>query len=264
MHTDVVDLRDFYDSGLGQAARRMIRRRLRVLWPNVTGETVLGLGYSTPYLRAFREEAGRVIAVMPAPQGVLHWPSEGPNLVTLADEVELPLPDLSVDRVLLVHGLEGTEELRPMLREVWRVLTGHGRLLIVVPNRRGLWARREATPFGYGQPYTPGQLSRLLRDNLFTPLQTVRGLHLPPSQRRLLLRSAPAFEKLGNRWFRMIAGVLIIEAGKQIYAASATRVAKRRRPLLVALPTPGGRGVATDTGGGMPCGAARTAEPADG
>lgn len=235
MHTDVVDLRDFYDSGLGQAARRMIRRRLRALWPNVTGETVLGLGYSTPYLRAFREQAERVIAVMPAPQGVLHWPSEGPNLVSLADEVELPLPDLSVDRVLLVHGLECTEQLRPMLREVWRVLTGHGRLLIVVPNRRGLWARREATPFGYGQPYTPGQLSRLLRDNLFTPLQTARALYLPPLHRRLLIGSAPAWENVGGRWFQVFGGVVLVEAGKQIYAATPVQ-AKPRRRVLVGLP----------------------------
>ncbi len=235
MYTDVVDLRDFYASGLGQAARRMIRRRMRTLWPNVRGETVLGLGYATPYLHAFRGEAERVISVMPGPQGVLHWPPEAPNLVALADEVELPLPDLSIDRVLLVHGLECTEQLRAMLREVWRILTGHGRLLIVVPNRRGLWARREATPFGFGQPYTPGQLSRLLRDNLFTPLNTTRALYLPPLHRRLLIGSAPAWEKIGSRWFQVFGGVVMVEAGKQIYAATLVR-AKPRRRVLVGLP----------------------------
>ncbi|MFQ5954961.1 MAG: class I SAM-dependent methyltransferase [Kiloniellales bacterium] len=235
MYMDAVDLRDFYASGLGQVARRMIQRRLRALWPNVRGETVLGLGYATPYLRAFRNEAQRVIAVMPAQQGVLHWPPEGPNLVSLADEVELPLPDLSVDRVLLAHGLECTEQLRALLREVWRVLTGHGRLLIIVPNRRGIWARREATPFGAGQPYTPGQLSRLLRDNLFTPLNTARALYLPPLDRRLLIRSAPAFENLGQRWFQVFAGVVMVEAGKRLYAATAVP-AKPRRRVLVGLP----------------------------
>ena len=39
MWIDVVDLRDFYASSLGQVARRMIRRQLRTLWPNVTGES---------------------------------------------------------------------------------------------------------------------------------------------------------------------------------------------------------------------------------
>ncbi|MBM3571429.1 MAG: methyltransferase type 11, partial [Alphaproteobacteria bacterium] len=79
MHTDVVDLRDFYASSLGQLARRMIRRRMRELWPDVTGLTLLGLGYATPYLRALHGQAERVVALMPASQGVLTWPPEGPN-----------------------------------------------------------------------------------------------------------------------------------------------------------------------------------------
>jgi SAM-dependent methyltransferase len=236
MYTDVVDLRDFYGSRLGQVARRMIRRRMRALWPKVTGEAILGIGYATPYLRPFREEAARVIAIMPAQQGVLHWPPEGPSAVALADEVDLPLPDLSIDRVLLVHGLECSEQLRPLLREIWRVLTGHGRLLVVVPNRRGIWARLEGTPFGYGHPYTPAQLSRLLRENLFTPLRTARALYMPPLQRPLLIRSSPAWENIGDRWFQAFAGAVMIEAGKQIYAATAVRPPKRRR-ILVGLPT---------------------------
>jgi hypothetical protein len=79
MYDDVVDLRDFYASRLGQVARRMIRRRLRLVWPDVTGMRVLGLGYATPYLRPFLAEAERVVAVMPAEQGVLPWPHEGPS-----------------------------------------------------------------------------------------------------------------------------------------------------------------------------------------
>ena len=103
MWTDVVDLNDFYVSSLGQTARRMIRRGIRTLWPNVQGNVVVGMGYATPFLRPFRDEAERVFAVMPAGQGIMHWPSGESGLVALADEAELPLPDLSVDRLLLVH-----------------------------------------------------------------------------------------------------------------------------------------------------------------
>ena len=56
-----------------------------------------------------------------------------------------------------------------MLAEVWRVLTPGGRLLVVVPNRAGLWARMENTPFGYGRPFSRKQLSRLMRDMQFSP-----------------------------------------------------------------------------------------------
>jgi len=238
MWTDVVDLRDFYSSHLGQVARHMIRRCIRTLWPGVTGQRVLALGYGTPYLRPFGEEAERVMAVMAASQGVLRWPPEGPGLVTLADEAELPLPDLSIDRVLLVHALECSEQVMPMMREIWRVLADGGRLLAVVPNRRGIWARFERTPFGHGHPYTARQLSRLLRDNMFTPIQTAAALFIPPIPLSIVMTSAPAWERLGHRWFRTIAGVVMIEASKQIYAAGAVRAVRRRRGVYV--PAPGG------------------------
>lgn len=229
MWTDVVDLRDFYDSTLGQMVRRMIRGRLREMWPDVTGMRVLGLGFATPYLRSFMTEAERVIAVMPASQGVLPWPPEGLGLAALADETDLPLPARSMDRIVIAHALESTEQVRAMMREAWRVLADGGRLAVVVPNRRGIWARLENTPFGNGRPYTSGQISRLLRDNLFTPVAQHGALFIPPTASRMVLRSAPAFEQLGRRWFETFAGVIIVEAAKQIYAGSALRELKVKR-----------------------------------
>lgn len=237
MWTDAVDLRDFYRSSLGQMASRIIRRQIRDMWDNTSGMTVMGLGYATPYLLPFRDEAERVFAVMPAAQGVLHWPQDGPRLVTLTDETELPLPDVSVDRVLLVHGLECSEQLRPMLREIWRVLADGGRLLAVVPSRRGIWARLDRTPFGHGHPYTTAQLNRLLRDTLFTPTRAARALFTPPSTSRMVVASAPALEEIGVRWFPTFAGVLVIEAGKQIYAATPeTAPARKGRKYIQVAP----------------------------
>ncbi len=238
MWGDVIDLRDFYRSSLGQMAARTIRGRIRTIWPDLTGRSVLGFGYSTPYLLPFHDEADRVIAAMPAQQGVLHWPAEGDGRVTLCDETEIPLPDVSMDRVLLVHGLECSEQLRPMLREIWRVLADGGRLIAVVPNRRGIWARLDRTPFGHGHPYTPAQLSRLLRDTLFTPVRMERALFFPPSGSRMILTAAPAWERFGVAMFHSFAGVLIIEAGKQIYTASPEQVGVRRRRYAGAVMQP--------------------------
>src|ERR1700742_2327059 len=106
MFADVVELREFYGTRLGQVARRMVARRIRQLWPDLSGMRLLGLGYATPYLRPFLDEAERVSALMPASQGGLPWPADGANRVGLADEGELPLADFSIDRVLLVHGVE--------------------------------------------------------------------------------------------------------------------------------------------------------------
>ena len=231
MRPDVVDLNQFYATSLGQTARRQVRRRIRTLWPSTAGLRVLGLGYATPFLRPFRDEAERVIAMMPASQGVSAWPSDEPNLVGLCDEAEIPLPDSSIDRVLMVHALETSEQVRPLLREVWRVLASGGRLMVVVPNRRGIWARVERTPFGTGSPFSPPQLERLMRDSMFSPTATLSALFFPPTQRRSLIRLAPAFENLGNRWAHALSGVLISEAGKQI-AQQVPRTQRIRQPQV--------------------------------
>jgi SAM-dependent methyltransferase len=238
MPSDVIDLRDFYRSALGQVARRMIRRAIQRVWPDLRGMRLVGLGYATPFLSALAPDTERTIAVMPASLGVLGWPPEGPNVVALADEGELPFADYSIDRVLLVHGLETSEEVRAMLKEIWRVLAGGGRLLIVAPNRRGIWARLDRTPFGSGRPYTPSQLSQLLRDEQFTPVGSDAALFVPPSTGRMLRRSAAAWERIGRRWFPTFAGVLLVEATKQIYAKPAAARAPRRR--LVYAPAPHG------------------------
>ena len=238
MASDVIDLRDFYQTALGQVARRMIRRAVRRVWPDLRGTRLLGIGYATPFLSAISVDTERTVALMPATLGVLGWPSNGRNLVALAEEGELPFADYSIDRVLLVHALETSDEVRPMLKEVWRVLAGGGRLLIVAPNRRGIWARFDRTPFGYGRPYTVSQLSQLLRDELFTPVGSDTALFVPPTTSRMMLRSAPAWERIGVRWFPTFAGVVLVEASKQIYAKPVAARAPRRR--LVYTPAPHG------------------------
>jgi SAM-dependent methyltransferase len=229
MAADVVDLRDFYRTPLGGVARRMIRQALRRMWPDLHGMRLLGIGYPAPFLSAISAETERAIALMPASLGVLAWPPDGANLATLADEGELPFADFSIDRVLLIHALETTEQAGPMLKEAWRVLAGGGRLLIIAPNRRGIWARLDRTPFGSGRPYTMSQLSQLLRDELFTPVATSAALFVPPTRSRMVLRSARAWERIGARWFPTFGGVVMVEATKQIYAKPvAIRAPKRR------------------------------------
>jgi SAM-dependent methyltransferase len=238
MASDVVDLRDFYRSALGRVARRMIRRAIQRVWPDLRGMRLLGIGYATPFLSALSAETERTLAVMPASLGVLRWPPEGRNLVTLSEEGELPFADYSLDRVVLVHALETSEEVGALLKEVWRVLAGGGRVLIVAPNRRGIWARLDRTPFGSGRPYTMSQLSQLLRDEQFTPVGADAALFIPPARSRMMLRSAAAWERIGKRWFPTFAGVLLVEATKQIYAKPAATRAPRRR--LVYTPAPHG------------------------
>ncbi len=218
MHLDVSDLRDFYATPLGQLVRRLLAHRIRARWRGLGGMTLAGLGYPIPYLGAFRGEALRLAALMPAGQGALVWPRSGAVLSVLVEDDNLPLPDNTVDRLLAIHWLEVAERIRPRLREIWRVLSPEGRLMMVVPNRRGVWARLDTTPFGQGRPYSRGQLDKLLTEALFTPLDWSTALHLPPLDRQILLRSATAWERMGARIWPGFAGVIIVEARKELTA----------------------------------------------
>ena len=160
------------------------------------------------------------------------WPAGAPNLSCTAEEDALPFPDLCFDRVILVHGLEAADNARGMLREVWRVLKDDGRLLIVAPNRRGMWAHLETTPFGHGQPYSAGQIGKLLAASLFRVERRDTALYLPPSNLRLVLRSAPLLERTGRRLLTGLAGVTITEAVKDVYAALPLQTVPRRRLVL--------------------------------
>ncbi len=235
MRPDIDDLAAFYATRQGQLARRLFNNQIRALWPDVAGQSVLGVGYPAPFLAAL-DRAERTIGLMPATQGAARWAPEGRNRVVLAREDELPLPDGSFDRVLLVHALECAQHLSRLLREVWRVCADGGRILAVVPNRRGLWCWSDRTPFGYGQPYSFTQLQNMLERHLFAPVQQGRALYLPPTTSTLLLRAAIPAERIGLRLMPQVAGVIMIEAEKRIYVGRpepARRRAPRRRYVSV-------------------------------
>lgn len=232
MPIDVVELRTFYASPLGEVARRIIGRIIRDRFANCTGFSIMGIGYATPYLGMFRDEAVRVLAFMPAEQGVVNWPSSGHSASALVEATTMPLPDSSIDRAIVVHALEIGEHPRALLAEVWRVLTPGGRVMLVTPSRAGLWARVDSTPFGHGQPYSRSQLRELMREALFSPTHWGEALYIPPFQGRTLLHAASFVERVGAYLSLPGAGVLIVEATKQLYRPIGVRTARPALPRL--------------------------------
>lgn len=235
MHLDVQILRDFYyRSQLGRAAQKGVRDRVVERWGTVKGLSLAGYGFAVPLLRPFLGKADRVVGLMPAPQGVIPWPNDGANHSVLCDEARWPLANDSIDRLVMMHGLETCDHPLALLDEAHRVLAPEGRALIVVPSRGGLWARSDATPFGFGRPYSRGQIERLLSDSGFVTTGHTAALFFPPSERRFLLRSARSFEKLGTRWgLERMGGVLMVEAMRRDTATPRGLPVTRRRPLRV-------------------------------
>ncbi len=241
MYQDVTELRKFYASPLGKITARLIRKQIRILWPSVKNMGILGLGYAPPFLKSLSEEADRSVAVMPSLQGVIRWPRHknsddySGNVAVLARETDLPIKEASMDRVIIVHCLEHTDHSKQMLREVWRTLAPGGRVLIIVPSRLGPWCRSEATPFGHGKPFSTGQIKELLSKNMLSPTRWTSALFLPPFKSRTMLTALASLERTGQRWWNHFAGVLVIEAEKQIYASNTAEVTQKvpAKPVIV-------------------------------
>ena len=235
MHLDVLDLRNFYyRTQLGRVAQRAIRDRLVELWPPLSGQTVAGFGFAVPLLRPYLADSRRVIGLMPGPQGVMPWPAGMANVSVLCEEHLWPLPTGLVDRLVLMHGLETSEDPSSVLDEAHRVLGPGGRAVFVVPNRAGLWSRRDVTPFGYGRPYTAGQLEAQLKRHGFTPERNMTVLHAPPSQAPFWLRSSNLWERVGRQLPWLSGGILMVEASKQVYAPTRGGLAERiRKPVRI-------------------------------
>ncbi|MCC5955085.1 MAG: hypothetical protein JJU07_03205 [Natronohydrobacter sp.] len=214
MHQDVCLLRDFYyTSHLGRAAQKAMRDQLQSRWPSVKGLSVAGFGFAAPLLRPFLPEASRVMALMPAQQGVLHWPAETENHSVLVEETSWPMASDSIDRLVVLHGLETSERPAALMEEIARVLKVGARVMLIVPNRSGLWARKEGTPFALGRPYSLRQIETLLREHGFAVNATSGALFFPPKDRKSWLNWAMMLENLGQRLPRYPAGgVLLVEA----------------------------------------------------
>ena len=236
MHLDVRDLRNFYyRSALGRAAQRIVREKMQEFWPEARKLNMVGFGFAVPLLRPYLGQARRVIGLMPAPQGVMPWPHQGPNVAVLCEETLWPLETGMADRLVLLHGLETSENPAQLLDECYRVLGPGGHALFVVPNRAGLWARADHTPFGHGRPYSTGQVEGLLKSHGFEVCRHASVLYQPPSEKRFWLRTGKLMERSGHKLpLVMAGGVLMVEVKKQVPAPTRPGLAERvKRPLRV-------------------------------
>ena len=260
MRRDVEELRAFYASPLGRVVREAVGRELMASWGDARGQDLLLWGYATPFAAGL-SAARRVVAAMPARQGVEAWPAFAQNRAALAPEDALPFPAALFDRVLLAHVLEESEAPDAALAEAARVLGPAGRVVIVAAARTGMWSRAESTPFGFGRPYSRGQLERAVREAGLEPAAWARALHTPPVA--ALAGAATLFEAAGARLWPAVSGLVILEAVKrgapvEIAPVRAMRRARAGgRPALA--PLPASRGPAAALAAKAFCGIASVA-----
>ncbi len=199
-------IEDWYATPPGREAARLLVRALVPLLGRGPSTRLLALGQTAPVLtrlHALRHERVAMIVERPT-----RWPLTMANRAAVADPERLPFEDALFDDALLIHALELVERPRIVLRELWRVLAPAGRLVLVVPNRSGVWARVEALPFGRGHPYGRGELARLLENAMFGVEHWSTALAAPPVARLRWLEGALA------RFAPTLGGVHVVAARK--------------------------------------------------
>lgn len=151
-----------------------------------------------------------------------------------------PVETGRVDRLVMMHGLENCDRPGDLLTEAHRVLGPGGRALFVVPHRSGMWSRSDSTPFGFGRPYSPGQLEAQLRHYGFMPERHRTTLFQPPSHKRFWRKTGAMWESFGRTVSPVMAGgILMVEASKRVHAPSGPGLREKvRKPLGVLAPKP--------------------------
>ena len=225
---NIIDIVEFYASPLGKATARVVGAALKTDSMNGKDNIGIGIGYAVPWL-----DPSSGYALMLAKQGVVKWPMENQaSRSALVEPDSLPFADNSVEHVLIAHGLEFVDEPEAMLEEAWRVLAPLGTLNLLVANRRGLWAAIESTPFGHGQPFSHGQLVKLLTDTQFSIRNINPVLHGFPMQSLSTFKVPEILERIGQALPIHMAGAWLVAAQKQVPSYASTRKVRRRQALF--------------------------------
>jgi ubiquinone/menaquinone biosynthesis C-methylase UbiE len=219
---NIIDFKEFYKTLLGSVLQAEITAIIQKIWPNFNDPLIeknqriclsacaIGFGYTTPYLTNIAKH----IAFYPGTMGGSSWPDGVESRSVLVDPELLPLPDRCLDKLLVVHALEHCSNPKIFLTECYRVLAPEGKLLIIAPNRRSLWAHLDCSPLGHGQPYTMTQLSKRLNEASFSPKQSLRGLYTPPHNSDFFISFCKLFETIGPLVAPKFSGIIAIEAEK--------------------------------------------------
>lgn len=238
MRSSIDQLHQFYNhTSLGQFTKDTLSNVGQTFCPNTTGCTIAGFGYAVPVLAPHFDTCERLVALMPAEQGVIAWPNQINNVAVLCDEGKWPLPDNVIDILFVLHALETSNAPTAVLDECWRTLNDTGRVLFIVPNRLGSWARYDQTPFGIGRPFSLRQMERYLSAHGFAMIKVRGSLFTPPIAGQIRMRFVSAWGRFMRSFSPLwAAGVLCVEAQKtnrpKPHSLQSNRVKNTVRVLL--------------------------------
>ena len=121
MHLDVENLNNFYsDSLIGQFTKKRLQESVKKLWGSqITGQ-IAGYGFTPPILSLFLNSSKQILCLMPGQQGVMAWPEAENNCSVLIEETSWPIETSSIDRLVVLHGLETSEKLKDLFTTIYQ------------------------------------------------------------------------------------------------------------------------------------------------
>ena len=195
------------------------------------GTRVLGFGFATPYLGAIRG-AERVLAFMPAGQGVIDWPAGNGSSTALVEEDSLPLPDSSMDLAILVHALEMSAHPNSLMAELRRVLTGTGGSSSSCRTGRGRGRAPTFRRSASAGPIRAASCAASSRKRGSRRRRWRTALHMPPATSRPMLGAAGPLDSIGRIVWPAFAGVIVVSAVKRNVQGLGVRIRPRLAPAL--------------------------------
>lgn len=201
------------------------------LWPEQKNLSVLGIGYTLPYL-PFKSDPTQwsCIALPFAPEPLQPPMAHSNNRICFTEPNALPFPENSFDHILLAHTPVHRYELIDLFKEARRVLKENGTITLIIAN-------------SFNQLTCPPAFNP---EPAFGPLEIeniLSGLLLRTEQRRycnfIPIRCSPSplyqiVDMAGSHLIPFLASVLLLQCRKEIYAGRPTlRIQTRRRQKLV-------------------------------
>ena len=236
----------WFDTPLGRSLQAFEINRLREILPSLYGTVAVQIGRIgkrdsmeacvTP-TRILLDVDGRGDSSnsQPLPNGTT---TEGGYGGCIGVATELPFDGASVDLVLLPHTIDFSEDPRQILREVNRVLAPEGHAVILGFNPISFWGLRRV--FTRRPPPAPwcANFLRLARVKDWLALLNFELTHgcmlyyRPPLQHAAAMDRLRFLDKMGDRWWPMMAATYLLVAKKRVVGMTPLRVSWKARATL--------------------------------
>lgn len=219
MKIDLDKLNTFYKSPLGLYVNAVLHDILHDLVKTMTltkTSTVIASAGSFAYAGLLPDPLQKLSFQAYHDQTV--WPEAIAKNHVVTNRNHWPCHAEEADLICMIHDLEFAENPEIYLKEAWRVLKGEGRMILIVPNRAGRWAREDNNPFGRGYPYSLDQIASLLKKAQFQIDGVERALFYPPFEPKSFVTGLyrKMTESLGP-YALLQGGVFVLQISKHVF-----------------------------------------------